>query len=790
MIEIEIDGKKLEVAQGSMIIEVADDNNIEVPRFCYHERLSVAANCRMCLVEVEKIPKPVPACATPVTPGMKIFTKSAKIKDAQRAIMEFLLINHPLDCPICDQGGECELQDNAMAYGNVNSPYSDTKRSVEDKNIGPLIQTCLTRCIQCTRCVRFGQEIAGLRELGMINRGEDSEIATFLEKSLVSEVSANVIDLCPVGALVSKPFLYTARAWELRQHAGIAMHDALGSNIYLQTRRNEVMRVVPKENEQINEVWLSDRDRFSYLGISSSDRLLSPMIKQNNQWNAVDWETALHFAASGITRVQQNAGKESLLGIASPSSTQEEYYLLQQLWKALGATDLTYLLRTTDTRDFEDASHAYFGLTLEEVEQQKSLLMIGSHIQQELPLLALRFRKATLNGAMIELINAADYDYPFKTNTTLIQAPIEWPKTLAGIIKAAVDIAQDLTTELKTLGELDFIKNASVTEAQQKIAAQLMQTTPSFIYLGAVAYHHPHAALLRQLTQALALLTNSQWGMHTDGCNTHGLAALETYAPAPLEALTSFTVQQKHQAVLLHNIDPLMDAANPFAFSQLLNQAEFVVALTPFKTDSLLEKAHVLLPIGTQGETSGSFTNLLNQTQRFTGCITPPGEARPAWKVIRVLANAFHLPNFTYTSSNDIFEELSTQPLSVKTLDSAPKIIARIKSLTTTDTPTMPALMRITQWPLYRVDNLVRRAEALQVCGSATHLGVYMNHTTLQQLNFQEGQSVNVQQGGSATLSIIIDNRLPDKIIYIPAGFSETSLLGESFGAITLSALG
>lgn len=789
MLEIEIDGQTLEAAPGATIIEVADAHNIHIPRFCYHEKLSVAANCRMCLVEVEKAPKTLPACATPVTPGMKVFTQSQKTRDSQRTVMEFLLINHPLDCPICDQGGECELQDNSMGYGLSTSPYEESKLSFADEDIGPLVQTCLTRCIQCTRCVRFGQEIAGMRELGMTHRGENSEIKTFLEHSLKSEVSANIIDLCPVGALVSKPFLYKARAWELDQAASIAPHDCYGTNIYLHTRRDEVMRVVPQKNEAINEIWLSDRDRFSYTAINHPDRLLAPMVKKNGQWHATDWETALNFAVQSIRATQEKHGAQTLLGLSTPSATLEEYYLLAQLIKKLGGSDLTYHLRDTDLSDQTLLPEPHFGVSIADIEQQKTILLVGTEIMRELPLLGLRFRKATLAGAQIDVVNPVDFTFNFPITDKIIQPMDQLVSELAAILSVLLETNND--PELVEFSKLPLLQSLTISPKHRAIADRLQNHSNSFIYLGALSLHAPQAALLRALTATIAHVSNSQWGMHTDGSNSTGLARIQQSLGLPAKSLNEIMDAGTHKAILLHHIEPELDCANPYDVNQLLRQAEIVVACSAFKSPQLMQTAHVLLPIATLGETSGSFVNITSTLQSFQGYVKPRGAARPAWRVWCVLARLFQPNDFNYTSTQDILDALQTKMhfaqnsvafSSTATLNFLRQTIVQKNIPLAHD-----EFYRITQWPIYRIDPLVRRATPLQNSGTATRVGIYLNQKSLNRLKLNAGTIVCARQNGSARLPLILDNTLADDTVCIPAGFDEASNLGPSFTRVHIS---
>jgi NADH-quinone oxidoreductase subunit G len=780
MIDIEIDGRPLHVAQNTTIIEAADDIGIYIPRFCYHKKLSIAANCRMCLVEVEKSGKPLPACATPVTAGMKVFTTSAKAKEAQRSVMEFLLINHPLDCPICDQGGECELQDLSLGYGQGISRFNEGKRSVKDDNLGSLISTEMTRCIQCTRCVRFGQEVAGVKELGALNRGENLQISTFIEHSLESELSGNIIDLCPVGALTSKPFRFSARAWELQQWPTIAPHDCLGSNIYLHTRREQVMRAVPRENELINETWLSDRDRYSYLGIHSEDRLTKPHIKENGQWFIVDWETALEKVIAGFKNVLQKDGPNALGALASPSSTTEELYLLQKLWRGLGSPHIDHRLRQTDTTDQQNSAALYPpGIALSELEQQKFILLVGSNIRREQPLAANRCRKAQLAGAKIASINCLDLEFPFRQDEKIITTPNELVFALAAMANA---LAGD--------GVSTPFADIPVTQQHANIAKQL-KSEKSVIILGAIADHHPQSSVIRQLCRWIAEQSGARCVEMTEGANSAG-AHLAGAVPHRLAggAVVSEPGLSAHEMVkaalkayLLVNIEPSLDCANPLQVTQGLRQADWVVALSPFKSSVLLEQAHVLLPMASFAETHGSFINVAGVWQAFSAVISPIGQAKPGWEILQILGNAFELPGFNLATHDFIRDELF------------PVLKQEASSSVKTVLPVLPKphvsaqITRITEWPLYWSDSLVRRSRALQAAASNDRIVVAMNSTVASSLRLKEHQMVEVTQGqGSARLPVLIDERIPHHCVWIPAGCQTTASLGESFGVVEIHA--
>lgn len=779
MVDIEIDDKKLEVEQGSMIIEAADAAGIRIPRFCYHKKLSVAANCRMCLVEVEKMPKPVPACATPVTAGMKVYTCSPKAVDAQRSVMEFLLINHPLDCPICDQGGECELQDLSLGYGQDISRFTEGKRVVKDKDIGPLIATDMTRCIHCTRCVRFGHEIAGLRELGTIGRGENMQISTFIEHSLVSEMSGNVIDLCPVGALTSKPFRFTARAWELLQYPTVAAHDCVGSNLNAHTRRYEVMRVVPRENETINETWISDRDRYSYTALKSEERLSKPLIKLSGEWQETDWQTALQYAVSAIQHTINTHGPAQLGAVASPSATLEELYLLQKLWRALGSDNIDHRLHQLDFTDENDAP-AYYGMpfSIADIEKSDALLLIGSNIAREQPILNHRVRKAFLQGAKIACLNPVDYQFNFSTAAKLIVHPALMALNLAGIAKA-LNLDLPLLTDIKPTAE------------QSRIAEALKQAQQPILLLGALALNHPEASVLGGLARLIAQQINGQVGYLTDGANSAGAylagALPQRTAAAVKVAANGLNVQrmfaEKLKIYLLLGVEPELDAANSGTALAALQQADFVIALSPFKAAGYLEYADVILPIAPFTETSGTFVNVEGRWQTFNGVVSPYAEVRPGWKVLRVLGNLLEVNGFEYTSSEQIRDELRHLVDAMHehpTTDHLPKAI----------TAAAPALTRIAEWPIYRVDSLVRRSIPLQNSATAEQACIRINQNMASQLNLTNGETAAVIcDAQQINLPVVIDPRVLDNTALIPAGFSETAAFTTMFGAITIRRL-
>jgi NADH-quinone oxidoreductase subunit G len=787
MIDIEIDGKPLQAEQGAMIIEVADQNGIAIPRFCYHKKLSIAANCRMCLVEVEKSGKPLPACATPVTAGMKVFTHSQKARDSQKAVMEFLLINHPLDCPICDQGGECELQDLSLTYGKDVSRFNIGKRSVKDDNLGPLIATEMTRCIQCTRCVRFGQEIAGIRELGATGRGENMQITTYVEHSIESELSGNIIDLCPVGALTAKPSRFTARAWELQQHAAIAPHDCVGSNIYVHTRRNQVIRVAPQENEALNETWISDRDRFSYLALHSPERLQRPMIKVNGLWQEADWATALDYAVTGLQKIIKEYGAKQIATLASPSATTEELYLLQKLIRGLGANMIDHRLHQIDVSDQKQAPlYPKLSFKLADIEQQDVILLIGSNVQREQPIIGHRIRKATLRGAKVLSVNLVDHAFNFEQQNKIIVAPQHLVRTLAGIAKA--------------LGAQQAVEP---TVEEKNIAEQLKNSQKKIILLGALARNHPEAATIRALVQMIADLTQAKWGCLREGANSigawlagavpHRAAAGAAVPDAGLAANVALAASLK--SYLLFGVEPELDCANSAAAINALSKAEFTIAFTPFKSATQSQYAHVLLPIALFAETAGTFVNIEGTWQSFAATVNPPHEVKAGWKVLRVLANQLNLTGFDYEEAFAVRDELRKMVDEAIADNNVGQVVAQqLPDNNVRERYAHPDLQeknetitRITEWPIYSIDSTVRHAQALQYSATSEPSGVYMNAELAARLQVQPDQIVTIAQGGGkAQLPVMISARIPNDCVWIPAGRIETINLGATFGAVEI----
>jgi len=782
-VNIEIDGRPYQARKGAMIIEVTDDNGITVPRFCYHKKLSIAANCRMCMVEVEKAPKPLPACATPVAEGMKIFTQSKLARDTQKAIMEFLLINHPLDCPICDQGGECELQDLALGYGGDVARFAEGKRVVPDKYIGPLIATDMTRCIHCTRCIRMLCEVAGKMELGATGRGESMQIGNYIEKSLESELSGNVIDVCPVGALTSRPFRFKARAWELQQHASVAPHDSIGSNIYIHTRRGQVMRAVPREFEAVNEVWLSDRDRFSYEGLYHEDRVTAPMVKVNGEWRTVDWETALEQTVSGLRSLIQQHGVDQVGVLVSPVATLEEMSMLQAIARGLGIRNIDHRLRQTDFADQAQAPlRPSLGLSLEELERVDAALVIGANPRKDQPIAGHRLRKAANAGAKVLFVNPVNYEFLFHVHASSIVPPSQLARALAGI-------AADLPTATATGAVKSAITAARPDDSQRAIAVALKKADNAVVLLGNIAVTHPQYSLIRALADVIAEATGATLGMLPEAANSVGgwlAGVLPHRGPAGAAVAVPGMnaremIEQPREGYLLFGVEPAHDCANPAAAGKAVADAEFVVSIAPFASAALRDCADILLPIGPFTETSGTFVNAEGRWQSFKGAASPMGESRPGWKVLRVLGNQFGLDGFGQTASEQVRDTLRAA-LGEISLDNH-QTAGPVATATGAG-----GLERIGDVAIHAADPLVRRAAALQRTPDAVAAGkARMNAAQAQASGVAEAGQVRVSQGeASAVLALEIDARVPKGCVRIQAGTSEAATLGGSFGPITI----
>jgi NADH-quinone oxidoreductase subunit G len=791
MLNIEIDGKPLEVEHGSTIIDAADAVGIAIPRFCYHKKLSVAANCRMCLVQVEKFNKPLPACATPVADGMKIYTRSKSAVEAQQSVMEFLLINHPLDCPICDQGGECDLQDIAVAYGASGSRYTEEKRVVFNKNIGPLVSTDMTRCIQCTRCVRFLKEVGGMQELGLVNRGEHAEITAYVDQSVNSELSGNIIDLCPVGALTSKPFRYSARSWELVRRPSIAPHDGLGSHIEVHVKDNKVMRVLPREKESINECWLSDRDRFSYEGLNSPDRLQVPMIKHNGQWQETDWKTALEFAAGQLKDITKEYGGEALGVLVSPNSTMEEGYLIKQLAEGLGSGNIDYRLRQIDFRlDGKRTGTPWMGCNIQEIEELDRILLIGSNLRNEHPLLAQRIRKAVANGAELCIVSPLDNDPLMDIAHKVIVRPNDMVNVLGQVLKAMSGL-QKLSLCLpptlnKLLEEIQVRPNTQqIAECLAGISEELILIAPKVgIFLGNMALSDPRFTEMYSMAEAIGGITGAKGGILPPAANSTGMHLMGVM-PSATGMHARAMIEVPRQAYLLLNIEPELDCQHAALASDAMAKAECVIALTAYKS-AALDNADILLPIAPFTETSGTFMSMEGRVQSFQAVTRPLGEARPGWKVLRVLANTLGLPGFDFNSSEDVKNAIfnGEKPSAVvwRSLNNNLKELVEIQVNIKKE-----GLQRIGEVPQYEFDPIVRRSAPLQKTKYNIRPMARMRAEQLADLGLQDGDIVVARQDkGSAVLKVRVDNHVAKGCVRVAAAHPLTAGLGDLMGDITI----
>ncbi|MEO6824775.1 MAG: NADH-quinone oxidoreductase subunit NuoG [Nitrosospira sp.] len=809
MINFEIDGKQVSVPKNGTVMDGANQLGIYIPHFCYHKKLSIAANCRMCLVQVEKAPKPLPACATPAMEGMKVSTHSGQAVTAQKGVMEFLLINHPLDCPICDQGGECQLQDLAVGYGASASRYTEAKRVVANKNLGPLISTDMTRCIHCTRCVRFGQEIAGIMELGMAGRGEHVEILAFVGSTVDSELSGNMIDLCPVGALVSKPFRYSARAWELSRRRSVSPHCGLGSNLVVQVKQNRVMRVLPRENEEINECWLSDKDRFSYEGLNSEERLGTPMIKRDGEWLECSWQAALEFVANGLRTVKEKYGAQHIGALVSPHSTLEELYLLQKFIRGLGSGNVEHRLRQSDFRaDSQLQGAPWLGMHIADISRLNSALVIGSVLRKDHPLLAQRLRQAVKQGAQLNLVNPVDDELLAKVANRAIVAPAAMAAMLAEILKAAAELKGVQIPETVK----DALSTVIITDTARAIAASLIDNKPAAVFLGNLAQHHPRYADIHVLAQHIAHIAEAGFGVLGEAANSVGayiagaipdngtrsvLAAGNpgqsgsegiSVSSTPGASAAATVVASRCQAYMLMNLEPELDSYNPQQIMKGLYGAELVVMMSAYKSRVLMEGnyADVLLPIAPFTETSGTFINTEGRAQSFNGVVAPLGDARPAWKVLRVLGNMLELAGFDYETPEQVRAEI---------LPTGGDISARLDnnlgSFVVGDIGQVSnGIQRIGEIPIYQADPIVRRAESLQRTQDAAAPSAWMSGDLMNKLGIRTGDTVRLKQGdGEAELLAAQDDKLPANCVRVASAHPLTAALGEMFGEIVVERL-
>lgn len=772
MVELTIDGIKLEAPEGSMVIQAAHEAGVYVPHFCYHKKLSIAANCRMCLVDVEKAPKPLPACATPVTNGMVVNTRSEKAIAAQKDVMEFLLINHPLDCPVCDQGGECQLQDLAVGYGGSRSRYQEEKRVVSAKSMGPLISTeAMQRCIHCTRCIRTGEEIGGLQEVGMVGRGEHSEITTFVGRAVESELSGNMIDVCPVGALLSKPFHFQARSWELGRRRSVSPHDSLGTNIVVQTKRDDVVRVVPFENDELNECWISDKDRFAYLGLYE-DRLEHPMIRENDgSWREASWNDALQMIVHAVKSIQEKFGGDQIGSIASAQSTTEELALLARLTRALGSENVDFRLRQTDA-DLDQSLEGtpWLGMPIAELNHLDRVIVIGSFLRKDHPLMAQRLRQAIKHGTQVSFIDSAAVDPLFAHVAGRMTVA---PSQIANAV-AEVTVAVAQSKNQQPVAEFNSVQ---ISDAAQVIAQSLASGERVAVFLGNMAVSSDIASVIMANASALAQSLDAKLGFLTAGANTVG-GYLAGATPVNGGLTAEQMLAKTLHAYFVLNVEPALDSDLGADAIKTLKESTLAVALTPYYS-AAADWADVMLPIAPFTETSGTFVNAEGRAQSFKGVAAPVADSRPAWKVLRVLGNLFELDGFDEETSENVRD-------GVLGSDIASRLSNQINARPAL-TPVTNGLERVTEIPIYRSDATVRRSEPLQQTPDSILPTARMNQDTLNQLQLVDGDQVRVKSAqGEIHLFAQLDNTVAANGVRIAAAFAETAALGSAFGQLTV----
>jgi NADH-quinone oxidoreductase subunit G len=768
---IEIDGRELDVAPGATVMDAANQLGIHIPHFCYHKKLSIAANCRMCLVEVEKAPKALPACATPVTDGMKVKTRSVKAIAAQKGVMEFLLINHPLDCPICDQGGECQLQDLAVGYGDSASHYREPKRVVKDKELGPLIATDMTRCIHCSRCVRFGQEIAGLMELGMPGRGEHTEVMPFLETQVTHELSGNVIELCPVGALTSKPFRYAARSWELSRRRAVSPHDGLGTNVQVHVKNGRVYRVVPQENEAINECWIADRDRYSYEALNGDERLTVPLLREGDAWVEASWQDALERVAAGLARVLENRGADAIGGLVSAHQTLEEIYLFTKLLRGLGVEHIDHRLAQAGAT--VGAGARWLGMPVAALDDLQRVLLVGSTLRKEQPLVAQRLRKAVKRGAQLNVVHSADDDLLCQIAGKAIVKPSAMGDALARIAVALGEAGAPLAAGATLAG-------VTPDDAARTIAVSLLGGERKAVLLGAVAQNHADADRIHALAGAIATACGATLGFLTTAANGVG-AQLAGALPGPTGMNAARMLAQPRAAYLLLGVEPELDAHDAAAARAAMRAADFVVQLTAFRT-AATDYADVLLPIAPFTETAGAYVNMEGRVQTFHAAVAPRGEARPAWKVLRVLGNLLNLGGFDHDSVEAVRAEVLPQGQ-----DGIAAHLNNTSPAAGTPAAVGDGIERLGETPIYQLDPLTRRAPALQATADAAAPAAWLHGELLARLGLEAGGRVRViQAGGEVVLPVKRDDRLAMDTVRIAASHPLTAALGARLGGIRL----
>lgn len=781
MLEIEIDGKQLQVPDGSTVMEAAATVGAYVPHFCYHKKLSIAANCRMCLVQVEKAPKPLPACATPVTNGMKVWTHSEQAVKAQKGVMEFLLINHPLDCPVCDQGGECQLQDLSVGYGGAQSRYEEEKRVVSNKNLGPLVSTDMTRCINCTRCVRFTTEIAGLMELGQAFRGEHAEIMPFVEKTIDSELSGNIIDLCPVGALTSKPFRFAARAWEMSRRKSISPHDSLGSNLIVQVKHDTVKRVLPLENEAVNECWLSDKDRFSYEALNGESRLTRPMVKQGGAWIETDWQTAMDYVARGLKGIRSEHGAESIGALASPHSTLEELFLLQSLVRGLGSGNVDFRLRQADfSADGRMNGAPWLGMPVADIAGLDRLFIVGSFFRKDHPLIAQRVRQAVKKGLKVSALNPAFDDWQFALQNQVCAAPSEMGVVLAKVLKALSEqLGAAVAPEFKSC-----VDGVQVDEEALAIARSLGSGRRVAVWIGNYAVQHQNGVTLHALAQEVARLCGGRFGVLGEAANSVGgylAGAVPFGALAGKNAAQMLAAPLK--AYVLLGLEPELDLAEGVNARKAFNGAEMVVMLGAFKIDAALDYADVMLPISPFTETGGTFVNCEGRAQSFHPVVKNAGDSRPAWKVLRVLGEALGLADFAYESVDSVRAKV----LGADGVVPSSRLDNRVEIDSVSLSRGAQGLQRVADIPIHFADPLVRRSVPLQATKDSEAPVARMNSSTLKAVGLDGVEQVVVRSAhGQATVGVMVDDGVATGCVRLAGAHSSTWGLGSLGGEVSV----
>ncbi len=776
LVKLEVDDKEVEIAANSTVMDAANKLGIVVPHFCYHKKLSIAANCRMCLVQVEKAPKPLPACATPVSDGMKVWTKSDLATKAQKGVMEFLLINHPLDCPICDQGGECQLQDLAVGYGSASSRFAEKKRVVKAKSLGPLVSAEeMARCIHCTRCVRFGKEVAGVMELGMQGRGEHSQIISFVDKTIDSELSGNMIDVCPVGALTSKPFRFAARSWELTRLKSISPHDSLGSNLSVQVHQEKVVRVLPFTNEAINECWLSDRDRFSYDGLNSESRLTVPMIRNNGVWNTVDWSTALQIVAQRFKQIIEKSGPNTIGFLGTPQATLEELYLQKKISMGIDSDNFDFRLQQEDFQS-DTEGVPWLGMKIIDLDRLDRILLIGGNLRKEQPLLCIKFRKAIQAGAQLSVINPIDEDFLMPLHEKIITNPSNMLTSLSQILNSI--------RKQKKLPLMEEFASLGTTKNSNRIAKSLLSGTNRAIFLGNLAEYHSQRSGLINLAGLIAKETVSKIGFSGGGANTVGGNIVRSLFDSP-QATVPQILSDSTEAFLMLHAEADLDFGNSNAALDSMGSAKFVVSMTSFDHPAARKYADLILPVSPFSETGGSFINMEGTLQKFTGVVKPLGETRPAWKVLRVLGNFMGLKGFDFNVIEDVQDEINSLTGNIENRLDNTILEKELPKLTVDE----HSYERIGEIPIYRTDGLVRRSGPLQKTRDGMVSVIGLNSYDIKQLGLTVGEKIYLQQGeNEILLTLEEDKAVPRKAVRLPGAFYETSLLGPLSGQVYLKA--